>query len=184
MCALDCEEDQRYPGLRLRQPARRSVCLWAVETQPLPLPIPGKGAAAPHLGGVQRDLGAYRPSCSFQQGWDAVGRAGLAGTAIAVGWVVVCWCPGKTGGVSTACLSGNRVGGLSPRALCGCRRQCGGGSGAVLLAGSPTGLERGAWGMPAQDTALPRALWGMEGGQAWAQLSLAQTSGLLCASHL
>lgn len=109
MCAPDCEGDQHYPGLRLRQPARRSVCLWAVETQPLPLPIPGQGAAAPQLGGVQRDLGAHRPCCSFQQGWDAVGRAGLAGTAIAVGWVVVCWCPGKTGGVARLASLGTEL---------------------------------------------------------------------------
>lgn len=104
MCALGCEGDQRCPGLRLRQPARQSAHSWAVEVQLLPIPIPRQGAAVPCLGGMREDWGAQKSFCSFRQGWDAMGRTGLAGTATAVGWVVVSRCPEETSGASTVCL--------------------------------------------------------------------------------
>ena len=53
----------------------------------------------------------------------------------------------------------------------------------MLLAGTPTGLGHGAWGMLAQDAALPHAHWGMEMGTGLASAPLlAQTRGLPRAS--
>lgn len=89
------------PGLQLRLPARRSACSLAVGYSPFPYPSPGRLQRLSAL--VVVVVGIWRLRGPFQQGWDAMARAGLAGTAAAVRWVVVSRCPGKTGSASTAC---------------------------------------------------------------------------------
>ena len=149
MRAPGCEGDQRCPGLGLRQPANRSAR------------FAGCGDAAPFhthpragcrcspsrwCAGELEGSEVLLP-VSARLGCHGEGRSGgncdssRAGGCLQAFWGER-WCEHSV----PRPLSGNRAGGLSPRALRGCRRQRGSGSGTVLLAGTPPGLGHGAWG--------------------------------------